>query len=76
MHRYILMYRGSGQKPSAVLRLLTESDDLKLIDHFGDNLIISGETEAVKQLSKKIGGWIVSRERHVRHPQLAAIGLS
>lgn len=70
MARYILMYRGSGEPPSRVVQLIENNERIRLLDRFGDNLIVSGEREDVRQLVRRIGSWIVSPERRIRHPEM------
>ena len=70
MSKYILTYQGFGPTPSELESRIGNSVDLKLVDRFGENLVIEGKRNATMLFLRDIHGWFCAPERRVGPPRV------
>jgi hypothetical protein len=74
MNRYVLTYQGYGEAPDALASRLQEESGVRVVDRFGNNLVVEGPRKELTELVSGLRGWFSAPERRVRQPGLFLSG--
>ncbi len=69
MGRFILRYRGPGQKPAEDVARVRELSEVRVLDDSSPRmLLVEAPAEAKGTLADALPGWLVSEEKTYRIP--------
>ena len=70
MARRVFLYQGRGPTPSEAADIVRKRSDAKLVDQYGNNLVVEAEQLPLRAITRRLVGWLSSPTRRVRHPSL------
>ena len=68
MARYILRYKGTGNKPEGDLDRIRKSSALAVVDESPRMLLVEGDDETIGHLSKELADWLVTPQKPISVP--------
>lgn len=72
MARRVFLYQGRGPTPSEAADIVRRRTDAKVVDQYGDNLVIEAEQIPLRAIARRLAGWLSSPTRRVGHPRIRA----
>jgi hypothetical protein len=69
MSTYILTYQGYGEEPEALASRLRRAQGVRVVDRFGQHMVVEGPKDLVSTLTSNLMGWSSAPERRIRRPR-------
>jgi hypothetical protein len=68
MSRKILMYVGAGPSPEEAVYKISYQKTIKIIERYGQNIVVEGNVRAIESLLGQLNGWRASSVRRIKYP--------
>ena len=72
MARIVFLYQGRGPTPSEAANIVRSNPGAKVVDQYGNNLVVEAEKIPLRAITRRLAGWISSPTRRIRHPRIRA----